>query len=84
MALIRLAEHPGINIEDCGADGGAGGIPVLFVHSLAGNATHWHGQLEHLQRERRAIAIDLQFNRIMDEFLLSVQAYGSIFSGATK
>lgn len=41
MALIRLAEHPGINIED------------------------W-------------------FNRIMDEFLLSLQASGSIFSGATK
>ena len=46
MALIMSAGHPGINIDD----GGAGGIPVVFVHSLAGNAAHWLMQLEHLRK----------------------------------
>jgi len=41
-------------------DGGAGGIPVLFVHSFAGNTTHWNAQLEHLRKTRRAIAVDLR------------------------
>lgn len=56
MALIRSAGHPCINIDDAGA----GGIPVVFIHSLAGNAAHWSMQLEHLRRERRAIAFDLR------------------------
>ena len=38
---------------------GAGGTPVLFVHSFAGDLSHWSAQLEHLQRARRAIAFDL-------------------------
>lgn len=41
-------------------DGGAGGIPVLLVHSFAGNTTHWNAQLEHLRKSRRAIALDLR------------------------
>ncbi len=43
----------------CIDDGGSGGTPVIFVHSLAGNAYHWHVQLDHLRRERRAVAFDL-------------------------
>jgi pimeloyl-ACP methyl ester carboxylesterase len=38
---------------------GAGGTPVLFVHSFAGDLTHWNTQLEHLKKTRRAVAFDL-------------------------
>jgi pimeloyl-ACP methyl ester carboxylesterase len=41
-------------------DGGVGGLPVVFVHSLAGNTSQWSAQLEHLRASRRAIAIDLR------------------------
>jgi pimeloyl-ACP methyl ester carboxylesterase len=41
-------------------DGGSGSLPVVFVHSLAGNSTHWSKQLEHLRRTRRAVALDLR------------------------
>jgi pimeloyl-ACP methyl ester carboxylesterase len=42
-------------------DGGGGGLPVLFVHSLAGNGTQWRAQLDHLRRAgRRAVALDLR------------------------
>jgi pimeloyl-ACP methyl ester carboxylesterase len=43
------------------ADGGRGeGLPVVFVHSLAGNSTHWAAQLQHLRPSRRAVALDLR------------------------
>jgi len=39
----------------------AGGrLPVLFVHSLGGNGGQWALQLDHLQRHRRALAVDLR------------------------
>ena len=38
---------------------GIGGTPVLFVHSFAGDLTHWTAQLEHLKSRRRAVAFDL-------------------------
>jgi pimeloyl-ACP methyl ester carboxylesterase len=38
---------------------GAGGTPVLFVHSFAGDLSHWSAQLEHLKVARRALAFDL-------------------------
>jgi pimeloyl-ACP methyl ester carboxylesterase len=41
-------------------DGGSGGLPVVFVHSLAGDSTHWSSQLEHLRRTRRAVAFDVR------------------------
>jgi len=41
-------------------DGGRGGLPVVFVHSLAGNSTHWTSQLQHLRATRRAVALDLR------------------------
>jgi pimeloyl-ACP methyl ester carboxylesterase len=40
-------------------DGGRGGLPVVFLHSLAGNSTHWTAQLRHLRPSRRAVALDL-------------------------
>lgn len=41
-------------------DGGRGGTPVVFVHSLAGNRSQWAAQLEHLRGKRRAVALDLR------------------------
>lgn len=35
-------------------------VPVLFVHSLAGNGGQWALQLDHLRRRRRAVALDLR------------------------
>jgi len=37
-----------------------GSLPVMFVHSLAGNSTQWSKQLEHLRGTRRAVALDLR------------------------
>lgn len=40
-------------------DGGDGGVPVLFLHSLAGDVGQWQPHLAYLrQRGRRAIAFD--------------------------
>jgi pimeloyl-ACP methyl ester carboxylesterase len=41
-------------------DGGAGGMPVLFVHSFGGSSIHWAKQLAHERKSRRAIAMDLR------------------------
>ena len=42
-------------------DGGAGGgLPVVLVHSLAGNSSHWSRQLQYLRQMRRAVAIELR------------------------
>jgi len=37
---------------------GAGGLPVLFAHSFAGDVSHWSATLEHLKRQRRVVAFD--------------------------
>jgi pimeloyl-ACP methyl ester carboxylesterase len=41
-------------------DGGAGSVPVIFIHALAGNMQQWSAQLDHIRKTRRAIALDLQ------------------------
>jgi len=41
-------------------DGGAGSLPVVFIHSFAGSDRHWAGQLSHLRPNRRAVAFDLR------------------------
>jgi len=41
-------------------DAGSAALPVLFVHSLAGNGGQWALQLDHLRRHRRAVALDLR------------------------
>jgi pimeloyl-ACP methyl ester carboxylesterase len=41
-------------------DGGRGDVPVVLVHSLAGNSAQWAGQLQHLRQSRRAVALDLR------------------------
>jgi len=40
--------------------GGNHGMPVVIVHSLAGNTTQWTPQLAHLRKTRSAIAFDLR------------------------
>jgi pimeloyl-ACP methyl ester carboxylesterase len=49
-------------VRDSGEIGGGPGarLPVLFVHSLAGNGGQWALQLDHLRRYRRALAVDLR------------------------
>jgi pimeloyl-ACP methyl ester carboxylesterase len=44
-------------------DGGGeppGALPVLLLHSLAGNGGQWALQLDHLRRHRRAVALDFR------------------------
>jgi pimeloyl-ACP methyl ester carboxylesterase len=41
-------------------DGGSGGTPVVFIHSLAGNTGQWDAQLSQLRTHRRAVALDLR------------------------
>lgn len=43
-------------------DGGKGGIPVVFIHSSAGNTEQWRDQLDRLRATRRAIAYDVRGN----------------------
>lgn len=49
-------------------DAGSGsGVPILFVHSFAGNCDHWKAQLAHLRPRRRAVAMDLRGHGHSDE-----------------
>jgi pimeloyl-ACP methyl ester carboxylesterase len=57
MSAFRVEGPAGALAVD---DGGEGGLPVVLVHSLAGNAGHWKAQLAHLRRTRRALALDLR------------------------
>jgi len=47
-------------VRDGGGEGHPDAVPVLFVHSLAGNGGQWALQLDHLRRRRRAAALDLR------------------------
>jgi pimeloyl-ACP methyl ester carboxylesterase len=53
----RIAGAEGTLFVD---DGGEGNIPVVFVHSFAGDVSHWKDQLDHVREARRAIAFDLR------------------------
>lgn len=39
---------------------GRGGLPVIFIPSLAGNTSQWKAQLAHLAPTRQVVAIDLR------------------------
>jgi pimeloyl-ACP methyl ester carboxylesterase len=46
-------------VELAADDGGSGdALPVVLLHSLAGNAGQWEAQLAHLRGTRRAVAIE--------------------------
>lgn len=57
MSVLRLPGPAGALAVD---DGGAGGVPVVFVPSLAGTVEHWRAQLGHLRSNRRALALELR------------------------
>jgi pimeloyl-ACP methyl ester carboxylesterase len=61
MTLVFLPGPVGaLRVDDDGPTGGTGPLPVVFVHSLAGNAGQWSEQLGHLRPTRRAIGIELR------------------------
>lgn len=41
-------------------DGGEGDVPVIFLHSLAGNTAQWAEQLNFVRQTNRAIAIEMR------------------------
>lgn len=41
-------------------DNGTGSIPVVLLHSFGGSSIHWKAQVEHLQKDRRVVTIDLR------------------------
>ena len=52
-------EHGGVRIHY--EDGGSGpGLPVLFVHGLAGDSEMWRAQVDHVRRTRRGVVLDLR------------------------
>jgi pimeloyl-ACP methyl ester carboxylesterase len=56
---FRRKWRTGPTVELHADDGGAGdGVPVVLLHSLAGNTGHWEAQLAHLRVTRRAVALD--------------------------
>ncbi|HEX5761344.1 MAG TPA: alpha/beta fold hydrolase [Thermoanaerobaculia bacterium] len=50
-----------LHVRDGGGEPPGRGLPVLFVHSLAGNGGQWRAQLDLLRAAgRRAVALDLR------------------------
>ncbi|HYX25020.1 MAG TPA: alpha/beta fold hydrolase [Thermoanaerobaculia bacterium] len=47
-------------VRDGGAEEHPETLPVLFLHSLAGNGGQWALQLDHVRRRRRAVALDFR------------------------
>jgi pimeloyl-ACP methyl ester carboxylesterase len=39
-------------------DAGTGGVPVVFLHGLCGDAETWRAQIDHLRGSRRVVAYD--------------------------
>lgn len=62
MNQTRIAGPAGsLAVDDAGRQADlSGGLPVVFVHSLAGNSSQWAAQLQHLRPNRRAIALDVR------------------------
>lgn len=44
----------------CAYSAGAGGLPVVFVHSLAGDWQQWLAQMHYMSESRQAIAFDMR------------------------
>ena len=47
-------------IRDGGEDEHPEALPILFLHSLAGNGGQWALQLDHVRRRRRGVALDFR------------------------
>ena len=57
VSLLHIAGPAGTLVAD---DGGEGGLPVVLLHSLAGNSGHWAAQLAYLRDGGRAVAFDFR------------------------
>lgn len=58
MSPDRVSGPAGsLHIDDGGR---GGGLPVVLLHSAAGNTTQWATQLQHLRPNRRVVALDLR------------------------
>jgi pimeloyl-ACP methyl ester carboxylesterase len=55
---LRFVEGPQGRLRV--SDGGSGGLPVVLIHGGAADHGQWSAQLEHLRRDRRAVAFDLR------------------------
>jgi pimeloyl-ACP methyl ester carboxylesterase len=49
-----------LSVDDGGPAQSTGLLPVVLVHSMAGNTAQWSAQLGHLRRTRRTVALDLR------------------------
>jgi pimeloyl-ACP methyl ester carboxylesterase len=58
----RISGPAGALAIDAGSRhaGAPGSLPVVLVHSLAGNSSHWAAQLQHLRPRRTAVSLDLR------------------------
>lgn len=56
----RIPGPAGALVVDVGGHSASESFPVVLVHSLAGNSSHWAVQLQHLRPHRQAIAVDLR------------------------
>lgn len=60
MTPRRIAGPAGgltvIDVQEVSTDA----LPVVFVHGLAANASHWEAQLRHLSPSRRVVAVELR------------------------
>ncbi|QSQ24812.1 alpha/beta hydrolase [Pyxidicoccus parkwayensis] len=59
MTTHRIAGPAG-SLSVVTALGREDALPVVFVHGLAGNASHWEAQLHHVSPARRAVAVELR------------------------
>jgi pimeloyl-ACP methyl ester carboxylesterase len=55
---VPLARVPALALP--ADDGGSGGLPVVFLHALAGTPAQWANQISHLRPDRRALALTLR------------------------
>jgi pimeloyl-ACP methyl ester carboxylesterase len=61
MASASVAGPAGtLNVDEGGPAQSTGLLPVVLVHSMAGNTAQWSAQLDHLRSTRRAVALDLR------------------------
>lgn len=57
--VVTTVRRPGVLLH-ARASGGGEGVPVLFVHGLAGDMEVWSSAMSHQGRVRRAAAFDLR------------------------
>lgn len=59
-ALWLAGPAGNLYVRDGGEDEHPEALPILFLHSLAGNGGQWSLQLDHVRRHRRAVALDFR------------------------